>query len=90
VTTLAIALAHVLARSKQAVALLDADLRGGNVAAYLDLDPRRGLVGLTLEGADRTVDKLIADELHEVRGFSVLAGLERGEFQGADVGRTAL
>ncbi len=27
-----------------------ADLRGGNVAPYLDLDPRRGLVGLAAGG----------------------------------------
>lgn len=34
-----------------------------------------------MEGAERAVEKLITDELQEAREFSVLAGLERGEFQ---------
>ncbi|PKN82961.1 MAG: hypothetical protein CVU47_01340, partial [Chloroflexi bacterium HGW-Chloroflexi-9] len=45
-TTLAIAVAAELAAQGYVTVLVDADLRGGNVAPYLGLDPRRGLVGL--------------------------------------------
>ena len=69
-TTLAIALAALLAERGPDVVLLDADLRGGNVAPSLDLDPRRGLVGLAAGGR-------LADELQPGPGFSVLAGVER-------------
>lgn len=71
-TTIAIALAALLAGDGSQVVLLDADLRGGNVAPYLDLDPRRGLVGLAAGGR-------LGDELQEGPGFAVLAGVERPE-----------
>lgn len=70
-TTLAIALAALFAEDGSQVVLLDADLRGGNVAPYLDLDPRRGLVGLS--AADARLD----DEVQQRPDFSVLAGVER-------------
>ena len=72
-TTMAIALAALLGARGHDLVLLDADLRGGNVAPYLDLDPRRGLVGLSQPDAP------LADELQEGPGFRVLAGLERPE-----------
>ena len=72
-TTLAIALAALLAERGSEVALMDADLRGGNVAPYLDLDPRRGLVGVAASGGR------IDAELQPGPGFSVLAGVERPE-----------
>ncbi|MEZ4503133.1 MAG: P-loop NTPase [Dehalococcoidia bacterium] len=72
-TTVAIALASLLAADGSHVTLLDADLRGGNVAPYLDLDPRRGLVGLTASGGR------LGDELQRGPGFMVLAGVERPE-----------
>ncbi len=72
-TTIAIALAALLGEHGPGVVLLDADLRGGNVAAYLDLDPRRGLVGLAAAGG--RLDR----ELQEGPGCSVLAGVERPE-----------
>ena len=50
-TTVAIGLAAALGERGRRVVLVDADLRGGNVGAYLDLDPRRGLFGLAY-GAD--------------------------------------
>ena len=70
-TTLAIALAALFAEDGSRVVLLDADLRGGNVAPYLDLDPRRGLVGLP------AADARLADEIQEGPDFSVVAGVER-------------
>ncbi len=72
-TTIAIALAALLGEHGAGVVLLDADLRGGNVAPYLDLDPRRGLVGLAAAGG--RLDR----ELQEGPGCSVLAGVERPE-----------
>ena len=51
VTTIAIGLAAALGERRRRSVLVDADLRGGNVAAYLDLDPRRGLLALPY-GAD--------------------------------------
>ena len=72
-TTIAIALASLLAAQGAAGVLLDADLRGGNVAPYLDLDPRRGLVGLATSGGR------LGDELQHGPGFAVLAGVERPE-----------
>lgn len=78
-TTVAIALAATLAREGLRVALVDADLRGGNVAPCLDLDPRRGLVGVAAGGAP---SGRLADELQDGPGFAVLAGVERPELAG--------
>lgn len=78
-TTVAIALASALADRRQSVALVDADLRGGNIAAYLDLDPRRGLLALVY-GADRaSLGSRLEGELQDGLGFSVLAGIERSD-----------
>ena len=70
-TTLAISLAALFAEGGSRTVLLDADLRGGNVAPYLDLDPRRGLVGLASPGFE------LSDELQLTAGFAVVAGVER-------------
>ena len=72
-TTIAIALASLLGEQGADVVLMDADLRGGNVAPYLDLDPRRGLVGVAAAGG--RLDR----ELQEGPHCSVLAGVERPE-----------
>ncbi|MYH41401.1 MAG: P-loop NTPase [Chloroflexi bacterium] len=72
-TTIAIAAAALLAERGTGVVLLDADLRGGNVAPYLDLDPRRGLVGLAAAGGH------LDAELQPGPGFAVIAGVERPE-----------
>lgn len=76
VTTVAIGLSAALAESQNTCVLVDADLRGGNVAAYLDLDPRRGLVGLPYAPFE-SLGARIEEELQEAAGFSVLAGIER-------------
>ncbi|MCY4638927.1 MAG: P-loop NTPase [Chloroflexi bacterium] len=70
-TTLAISLAALFAEGGSRTVLLDADLRGGNVAPYLDLDPRRGLLGLASPGSP------LSEELQLTAGFAVVAGLER-------------
>ena len=70
-TTVAISLAALFSEGGSRTVLLDADLRGGNVAPYLDLDPRRGLVGLA------SPDCELSDELQVSSGFSVVAGVER-------------
>lgn len=85
-TTIAIALAAELSRSGSATVLVDADLRGGNVAPCLDLDPRRGLVGLGM--ATGPLTERVADELQDGPGFAVLAGIERPELA-AGLGREA-
>ena len=72
-TTVAIALAALLAAEGSSVVLVDADLRGGNVAPHLDLDPRRGLVSAAASGDG------LEDELQQGPGFAVLVGLERPE-----------
>ncbi len=76
-TTIAIALTATLAASGLRVALVDADLRGGNVAPYLDLDPRRGLVGLLAAGGQ--LEPRLNEELQAGPDFAVLAGIERPE-----------
>ncbi len=80
-TTLAIAIAAALGDAGCSVALVDADLRGGNVAPYLGLDPRRGLVGLAVAGGP--LDARLAMELQEGPGCAVLAGVERPELAAA-------
>jgi MinD-like ATPase involved in chromosome partitioning or flagellar assembly len=78
-TTVAIGLAAALGTSDRSVLLIDGDLRGGSVGPYLDLDPRRGLSGLSVGPSDRPDDAL--DELQDGPGFSILAGVERPEAQ---------
>ena len=80
-TTMAIALAASLARGGAEVVLVDADLRGGNIAPYLDLDPRRGLVGLAPDGTGHGGQGVL-EELQQGPGFAVLAGVERPELAG--------
>ena len=63
------------------VTLVDCDLRGGNIAAYLDMDPRAGLVGLLNEGEPIAVRNRLTEELQEGPGFAVLAGIERAGLQ---------
>ncbi len=77
-TTMAIGLAAALNHQGSRVVLVDADLRGGGVAPHLDLDPRRGLIGLTVGPA---TDDVVGSELQEASSFSVLAGIERPEMR---------
>jgi MinD-like ATPase involved in chromosome partitioning or flagellar assembly len=77
VTTVAIGLAAVLSERGRRVVLVDADLRGGNVGPYLDLDPRRGLVGLAFGRNGASAAGPVEVELQEGPGFMVLAGVER-------------
>lgn len=76
-STVAIALAAALGSAGYSVALVDADLRAGNIAPYLDLDPRRGLVGLATGSGP--LGARLDSELQPAAGFAVLAGLERPE-----------
>ncbi|NJD66822.1 MAG: MinD/ParA family protein [Chloroflexi bacterium] len=78
-TTIAIGLAANLGASGRSVLLIDGDLRGGSICACLDLDPRRGLAGLSVGPGSRA--ERVLDELQEGPGFSVLAGVERPEAQ---------
>jgi len=78
-TTVAIGLAAVLGARGGSVLLIDGDLRGGAVCPYLDLDPRRGLAGLSVGPVDRPEGVL--DELQDGPGFSILTGIERPEAQ---------
>lgn len=78
-TTIAIGLAATLGATGRKVLLIDGDLRGGSICACLDLDPRRGLAGLSIGPGDRSQG--VFDELQEGPGFSVLAGVERPEAQ---------
>jgi len=77
VTTVAIGLAAALSERGRRVVLVDADLRGGNVGPYLDLDPRRGLVGLPFGRNGASATGPVEEELQEGPGFMVLAGVER-------------
>lgn len=80
-TTVAIAIAAALGSVGYSVALVDADLRAGNVAPYLGLDPRRGLVGLAVAGGP--LEARLASEVQDGPGCVVLAGVERPELAGA-------
>lgn len=76
-TTVAIGLAAALATKKRSVLLIDGDLRGGSIGPSLDLDPRRGLSGLSAGPSDRP--ERVLDELQDGPGFSILTGIERPE-----------
>lgn len=76
-TTVAVGLAASLGTSERRVLLIDGDLRGGSVGPSLDLDPRRGLSGLSVGQSDRP--EHVLDELQDGPGFSVLTGIERAE-----------
>lgn len=78
-TTVAVGLAAALGTSSRSVLLIDGDLRGGAVGLYLDMDPRRGLAGLSVGQIDRPEGVL--DELQDGPGFSILTGVERPEAQ---------
>lgn len=78
-TTVAIGLAAVLGAKGRSVLLIDGDLRGGSIGPFLDLDPRRGLSGLSVGPIDRLAGVL--DELQDGPGFSILTGIERPEAQ---------
>ena len=78
-TTVAIGLAAALGGSQRSVVLVDGDLRGGAVGPYLDLDPCRGLSGLSAGPIDRP--ERVLDELQDGPGFSILTGIERPEAQ---------
>lgn len=79
VTMVAIGLAAALSERGRRVVLVDADLRGGNVGPYLDLDPRRGLVGLAYGRNGSSAACPVEEELQEGPGFMVLAGVERSD-----------
>lgn len=79
-TTVAICLAAALGRSGLRVALVDADRRGGNLAPSLNLDPRRGLVGIA--ATTGSLDGRIEAELQPGPSCSVLTGVERPERAG--------
>lgn len=78
-TTVAIGLAAALVNAGRRVVLVDADLRGGNVGPYLDLDPRRGLLGLAFGGNGASESGRIEEELQEGPGFAVVTGIERAD-----------
>ncbi|MDP2949761.1 MAG: P-loop NTPase [Chloroflexota bacterium] len=84
-TTVAIGLAAALAERRREVVLVDADPWGGNVGAYLDLDPQRGLFALAY-GKDASPNEWagrLDEELQEGPGFMVLGGIERAEQRSA-------
>lgn len=94
-TTVAIAVAAALAERGHRVVLLDADLSGGNVGAYLDMDPRRGLFALAYgrEAGQQAWERRVEEELQDGPGFLLLNGIERGEQRSTvsvDVVTTAL
>ncbi|PWB45734.1 MAG: hypothetical protein C3F10_05415 [Dehalococcoidia bacterium] len=76
-TTVAVGLAASLGTSERSVLLIDGDLRGGSIGPSLDLDPRRGLSGLSVGQSDRP--EHVLDELQDGPGFSILTGIERPE-----------
>ncbi|MCA9849171.1 MAG: hypothetical protein KC461_00795, partial [Dehalococcoidia bacterium] len=76
-TFVAIALADVLGAAEDEVVLVDGDLRGGNVAPYLDLDPRRGL--LAVAGGPDPLPARLAAALQPGAHSAVLSGIERPE-----------
>jgi MinD-like ATPase involved in chromosome partitioning or flagellar assembly len=78
-TTVALGLAAALGRTGRRVLLIDGDLRGGAIGPGLDLDPRRGITGLSIGAGSRP--ERVLEELQDGPGFSVLAGVERSEAQ---------
>lgn len=75
-STAAIGLAAAFSDVGKRVLLVDGDLRGGSIGPYLDLDPRKGLAGLTVGHAEPAS---LENELQAGPGFAVLAGIERPE-----------
>ena len=75
-STAAIGLAAAFSDVGKRVLLVDGDLRGGSIGPYLDLDPRKGLAGLTVGHAEPAS---LESELQAGPGFAVLTGIERPE-----------
>jgi Flp pilus assembly CpaE family ATPase len=81
-TTVALNLAVGLAQLGEEVALVDADLSGGDVGAYLGLDPRANLFTLAhaVQGHRELLDEIVNPELQvwgEDHWLWVLAGVSR-------------
>jgi flagellar biosynthesis protein FlhG len=77
VTTTAIGLAYALSKLGRRVVLVDADLRAGNVLAYLNLSPVQGILGLAAGNHDSSLP--VESELQDGPGVGILVGLERPE-----------
>lgn len=74
-TFVAVNLSAALARKNESILLVDLDLSGGDIAAYLGLDPRKGLHLLAkLAGPAPSSDK-IREEIQDVAGVGVIGGL---------------
>jgi MinD-like ATPase involved in chromosome partitioning or flagellar assembly len=78
-TFVAMNLAAALARKNESIVLVDLDLSGGDVSAYLGLDPRKGLHLLAkIAGPAPSSDK-VRSEIQEVEGVGLIGGIPNAE-----------
>jgi MinD-like ATPase involved in chromosome partitioning or flagellar assembly len=73
-TFVSVNLAAALARAGESVLCIDLDLAGGDLAAYLGLDPRRGLHPLLRMNAGTVDTDGLVREAQERAGFAAVAG----------------
>lgn len=76
-TFVAVNLSAALARRGAGVCLVDVDVTGGDVGAYLGLDPRKGLHALSLISGHRPVPEELRAELQYRFDFGVVGGVNR-------------
>jgi MinD-like ATPase involved in chromosome partitioning or flagellar assembly len=83
-TLVAVNLAAALASTAERVLLIDLDLSGGDIAAYLGLDPRKGLQLLNkIAGPSPSPEQLHA-EIQEFETFGVIGGMPRPSADSVD------
>lgn len=76
-TFLSVNLASALSDQAPKPILLDLDHHGGDVSAFLGLDPRKGLFPLKLMARHGLVFDDLAAEVEQRRGISCIAGIPR-------------
>lgn len=74
-TFVAVNLAAAVARKNESIALVDLDLSGGDVTAYLGLDPRKGLHLLAKIAGSAPSSEKVRDEIQDIAGVGVIGGL---------------
>ncbi|MGH2703701.1 MAG: AAA family ATPase [Actinomycetota bacterium] len=84
-TFVAVNLANALAKAGRRPVFLDLDPHGGDVAAYLGLDPRKGLWPLGLVGPGKYSPQALLGEIDERCGIRCIAGFPRASDASAEV-----
>lgn len=80
----AVNLAAALARRAEGVLLVDLDLSGGDLAAYLGLDPRKGMHLLSKIAGPSPSPEQLRQEIQDVEAFGVIGGMPKPSVDSVD------